>query len=433
MLQDRKLGPVSLAALLLSTHYGMGFLLGTAEQAFTQGLAGSLYAVSLGLGTFGLMLIARFYWTRVDQIWTLLGDRYGQQTRVTIGVMSWVSMIGIGAAQIISGTFILKVLGLPVLPSMVGLTLLIMLLSLLPMEKASWIYRSLLAVNFLALVYALSALHGLGDYGRSPLEFLPALEHMKPAQTLGIFLSTVLLIQVDMNCQQFLVQAKNLRSLYWGCILAALMLLALAMVPSVLVNTAQSAGILPPGLDGKETIPYILTWLGGGVGRPVGMALVAALLVPALGTGSSVLRIQTKTTLDFWPLLPNEQANRWLWAGLNGLICLAIALKASSIITLIVCFYAVYVAAVCVPFVAFLLDQVGYTFSASSLRLGLFMGSATALAILVLSLVTPQWLAFGSPELNIMIFGLGAGFLGLLGSQLVEMVFSTPTQAKEEI
>ncbi|NEQ97800.1 MAG: hypothetical protein F6K30_13955 [Cyanothece sp. SIO2G6] len=432
MLQDRKLGAFSLAALLLSTHYGMGFLLGTAEQAFTQGLAGSLYAVSLSLGTFGLILIARFYWTEVDQIWTILGDRYGNQTKFTIGVMSWISMIGIGAAQIIAGAFILKVLGAPVLPSMLGLTILIVLMSLLPMEKASWVYRSLLAINFLALIYSLSALHGLGDYVRSPVEFLPALEQVKPAQVLGISLSTVLLIQVDMNCQQFVVQTKNLRSLYWGCILAALMLLALAMIPSVLVNTAQSAGILPAGIDGKETIPYILTWLGGGPGRPVGMALVAALLVPALGTGSSVLRIQTKTTLDFWPLLPNEQANRWLWAGLNGLICLAIALKASSIITLIVCFYAVYVAAVTVPFVVFLLARAGYVFSDNSLRLGLFTGSAAALTTLVLSLVTPEWLTFGSPELNIVLFGIIASFLGLIGNQIVEMVFLPSTQVKEE-
>ncbi|MGK7889223.1 MAG: hypothetical protein AB4042_07805 [Leptolyngbyaceae cyanobacterium] len=432
MLQDRKLGAFALAALLLSTHYGMGFLLGTAEQAFNQGLAGSLYAVSLGLGTFGLILIARFYWSEVDQIWTLLGDRYGSQTKVTIGVMSWISLIGIGAAQIISGAFILKVLGLPVLPSMMGLTLLIVLMSLLPMEKASWVYRSLLILNFLALLYSLSALHGLGDYVRSPIEFLPALEQVQPVQLLGVSLSTVLLIQMDMNSQQFLVQAKNLRSLYWGCILAALMLLALAMIPSVLVNVAQSAGILPAELDGKETIPYILSWLGGGPGRPVGVALVAALLVPALGTGSSVVRIQTKTTLDFWSLLPNEQANRWLWSGLNGLICLAIALKASSIISLIVCFYAVYVAAVCVPFAAFLLDRAGYVFSDTSLRLGLFTGSAAALAVLVLSLVAPQWLAIGSPELNILIAGIAAGSLGLVGNQVVEMVFFAPTQVKEE-
>ena len=94
----------------------MGFLLGSAEKTFTLGAAGSLYAVSVGLGTIAVLVLAKFYWNKVEQIWTLLGNRYGSQVKILVGLISWSSLIGIEAVQIIAGAFILKVLGVPVLP-----------------------------------------------------------------------------------------------------------------------------------------------------------------------------------------------------------------------------------------------------------------------------------------------------------------------------
>jgi SSS family solute:Na+ symporter len=39
MLENRRLDTFSLAALLVSAHYGLGFLLGTAEKSLTLGAA----------------------------------------------------------------------------------------------------------------------------------------------------------------------------------------------------------------------------------------------------------------------------------------------------------------------------------------------------------------------------------------------------------
>lgn len=69
MSENRRLDAFSLAALLVSAHYGLGFLLGTAEKSLTIGIAGSLYAVCLGLGTLALLGLAKFYWTNIEQIW----------------------------------------------------------------------------------------------------------------------------------------------------------------------------------------------------------------------------------------------------------------------------------------------------------------------------------------------------------------------------
>ncbi len=432
MSENRRLDAFSLAALLVSAHYGLGFLLGTAEKSLTLDTAGSLYAVSLGLGTIALLGLAKFYWTQVEQIWTLLGNRYGSQVKILVGLMSWLSLIGIEAVQMISGAFILKVLGIPVIPSMVVLAILFTIVSLLPVEKAGFLFRGLLVLNFLALFYGLWVLHGLPKYLRSPLDFIPSLEQVSLPTLVGISLSTILLVLIDMKYQQFVVQAKDVQSLYQGCILAAILLLLLAFLPSSVVVAAKEAGILPTDIDGKETLPFILSWIGGGTNKPLSTVLIISLLVPALGVGSSILRVQTKTILDF-NILPSSNFNRLIITIFNALLALAVALRGGEIVNLIVSFYAAYVSAVLVPFIAYLLTQIkGYTFSSSSIRLSLIMSSLSASSVLVLTLTNHSFGVFGNVELNIMATGLPLGVLGLLVGQLIEKYFP-PSKIKEEM
>ncbi len=420
MAQNPKLDVFSLAAVLVSAHYGLGFLLGTAELSLTLGAAGSLYAVSLGLGTIALLGLAKFYWTKGEQIWTLLGSSYGNGVKVLVGLMSWSSLIGIEAVQIISGAFILNVLGMPTLPSMVVLTILFTIISLLPLEKFGWIFRGLLILNFLALLYGLYRLHGLPDYVRSPLEFTESLQQVTLPTKLGITLSTMLLIILDMRYQQFVLQAKDLQTLYKGCILAAISLLLLAFLPSSIVIAALRSGILPPDIDGKEILPFILSWIGGGTDKPLGIFLIASLLIPALGVGSNILRVQSKTVLDF-NIIPTFKFNQLLVVIVNACLSLAVALNGGAIINLIVFFYAVYVGAVFIPFAAYLIAETGYyTFSKMSVRLSLIVSSMSAMSTLLLTFVNPKISIFGSAELNILGLGILFGLLSLLVGQVIE-------------
>ena len=430
--ENRKLDTFSLAALLVSAHYGLGFILGTAEKSLTLGASGSLYAVCLGLGTIALLGLAKFYWIRVEQIWTLLGNRYGKSVKILLGFMSWLSLIGIESVQMISGAFILKVLGVSVLPSMLVLAILFTIASLLPVEKAGFLFRGLLVLNFLAMLYGLWALHGLPVYWRSPLEFFPSLQQVNPPDLVGIPLCTILLVLVDMKYQQFFVQAKDVRSLYQGCVLAAIVLLLLAFLPSSVVIAAQNSGILPAGIEGKETLPFILSWIGGGVDSPLGIVLMMSLVVPALGVGSSILRMQTKTILDF-NILPASNLNRLLITATNAFLALVVALRGGEIVNLIVYFYAAYVAAVFISFVAYVLAETEcYIFSKTSVRLSLLMGSLSASSVLILNLINSNVAVFGSVELNIMVMGILFSLLGLLVGQVIEKYFSAST-VKEEI
>jgi solute:Na+ symporter, SSS family len=236
-----------------------------------------------------------------------------------------------------------------------------------------------------------------------------------------------------MKCQQFVVQAKDVRTAYLGCILAALMLMALAFLPAAVVVAAQTVAILPPDLAGKEIIPYLLAWIGGGANCPWGRVLIAALVIPALGLGSNVLRIQTKTILDL-EVIPHAERHRIAIAGINALLALAIALRDGEIIGLILRFYAAYLSTVWMPFIAYLLAHMGvYYFSQLSVRVSLLLGSASALSGLAVTFVQPSF-AFHSPELTILLMGLGVGSLSLFSMQIIESFFAlSQTQDKTQV
>ncbi|MCX7592897.1 MAG: hypothetical protein N2235_03865, partial [Fischerella sp.] len=225
---NRSLDIISLATLLVSAHYGLGFILGTAEQALAIGTAGSLYAVSLGLGFLALLTLVKFYWHSVEQIWTLLGNRYGAPVKIGVALMSWTSLIGIEAVQMIAAAAILGIAGFSKLLSSFGLAMLFCLLSLFPVERASQIFRGLLLLNIGSLLYALWRLHSFSELELAPLEFLPTLYQVDWHEELGISIPTILLVTIDMKCQQFIVQARTVRTAYWGCVLAAIALVGLA-------------------------------------------------------------------------------------------------------------------------------------------------------------------------------------------------------------
>ncbi|PSB04614.1 hypothetical protein C7B64_03135 [Merismopedia glauca CCAP 1448/3] len=429
----RRLGIFSLAVLLVSAHYGLGFLIGTAEQAMVLGAAGSLYAVSVSLGTLALMFLVKLYWTEVAPIWTLLGDRYGKAVKLGVALMSWASLIGIESVQIVAAAAILKVAGIPELPSMVALTVSFCVLSLLPVERASWVFRGLLLSNILALFYALWRLDGLGNYWRSPLEFLPQLHQISPTEIIGVGVSTILIVTIDMKCQQFVVQARNLRTGYLGTSLAAIALFCLAFLPSSVAIAAQKAQILPPDINLKAVIPFVLAWVGGGANQFWGIVFIIALVVPALGLGSNVLRVQNKMVFD-WEVVPHFRGNHIVVAVINAILAFAIALKGGEIVSLIVCFYAAYLSAVWMPFLAYLLAYRGiYDFSVTSVRISLLCGALAAISALAIALFEPATILFNSAELTIMTVGMIAGSVSLLLSQLFIPIFANINPKNEEL
>jgi len=413
-LLSRQLGTFSLAALLVGANYGLGFILGTAEKALTQGVAGSLYAVSTGLGLFVLAGFARFYWTQQEPIWTLLGRRYGNAIKLFVGLMSWSWMLGVVAAQILGGAFILKCLGLPLLASLISMAILFAVLALLSVEKVGHIFKTLLAINSIVILYSLVRLGGISDYIRAPLHFLPALESIAIPQQVGTVLTTILLIPIGMQFQFFLVQSQTIQKAYRACLIGGIILILLAFVPSEVAIAARNSGILPAEIVGKEVIPYVVSWLGGGLHAPFGIFLMLFLLCSALGSGSGLLRSMNKTLFEL-ELFPKTDRLRAILAFSNVILALAIASRGGSIIGLMVSFYALYVSSVWIPFLAYLLDHNGqFRFSPTSIQLALIGGSGSAITVLMTTSIVPNSILWGSQQLSILVIGFSCSALGFL-------------------
>lgn len=411
---SRQLGTFSLAALLVGANYGLGFILGTAENALTQGTAGSLYAVSTGLGLFVLAGFARFYWIEQEPIWTLLGRRYGSSIKCFIGLMSWGWMLGVVAAQILGGAFILKCLGLPLFASLISLAVLFSILSLLSLDKVGNIFKWLLAINSIVILYSLIRLGGLSDYIHAPINFFPALKAIPIAQQMGTVLTTILIIPIGMQFQVFLVQSQTIQKAYHACILGGIVLIFLAFVPSEVAIVARDAGILPAEIVGKEVIPYVLSWLGGGLHEPFGIFLMLFLLCSALGSGSGLLRAMNQTLFEL-EFFPKSDRLRFSLTIANVMLALAIASFGGSILGLMVSFYALYVSSVWIPFLAYLLEGNGlFKFSVMSVRFALMGGSIASIAVLVTTSILPNSELWESQQLTILTIGFSFSALGFL-------------------
>ena len=430
---NRRLGPFAIAGLIVSGHYGMGFLLGTAESSVAWGTAGSLYPVALAFGTLLFLPIARLYWQDVAQLWTLLGDRYGRFLQQLSSVMSWLAFTGGLAAQIAAGAAILSVLGVPRLGATVGLALALGVLSVLPLHRLSWVLRGLLLVSLLALGTALVRLGGLPHYVSSPVSFTQALGNtVSWGEALGVFLTAAVTVPIDMKFQQFVVQGRSQKAVSWGCLGAAVMVLFLAMVPSVAVVAAQQSGILPEAIAPREIIPYVLGWLGGGLDHPLGILMVGTLLIPALGAGSTVFRIQSQLVMDS---LPERYGTRgWplaLVGLINGGLALMLALRGGSIIGLMVVFYAAYGAAVWWPFTAYVLERFGMVqLSPLAVQLSAGMAGIAAVGALVATQWEPAIAVAGSAELTVLLLGLGFGAIALVAGQMITVYWPEAQQVQ---
>lgn len=416
---ERSLNSLSVAAMLASVHYGIGFILGTGEKAYAFGAAGSLYAVSCGLGLIALACLAPFYWQKREPLWTLLGDQYGKRVRGPVMFLSWAWMTGVVASQLLGGAFIISSLRFSPTPVMFLLAVAVMLISLLPVDRAALLFQVLIVSSSLALIYALTQVGSLERYLQSVLDFAPALSGVGVGEVIGISLATVLITVLGMDFHQFVVRAQDRKVAQRGCLLAGAVLLLLAFLPSSVVVGASEQGIIPAGIDGKQTIPAVLLWIGEQTNQVVGLVLVLSLLIAALGSGAGVLRIMNRTLLDALVLTESPRRNRAIAVGNTALILL-VALSGQVLINLIVSFYTIYAAGVLLPLVLYVWEDRGKGKSPPiSVYFALILGGGIAIILLILSRFVDRPMLFGSNELTILVLGVLSSVFGLFLGRLL--------------
>lgn len=347
-----KLNWVSIGIGLATIHYGLGFLLGSGEAIYTQGPKGILYAVAAALGVFSLIFIAPFYLKEKYPIWDLMGKKYGKTVRHLIAFLSGFWMIGVIASQILSGAWALSLFGVNKLTSMTIISLLIFVLSVIDIGKLSKIFFYMLMFSSVTLLFVLFYI-GVRWIPESINSLFNSIKFITLNDLVGVIATTILVTFIGMDFHQFLVKAKDVDNAVKGATLGSVILLVLSILLLSVVNGSIKTGLIGSIADAKQTVPSILFNYGNMTAPFLGIVFLFSLVFVAAGSGSGVARMVAKTISDLDFLKKIKMDNRLL----TVLIAFLVSLTGSSIINLIVAFYAIYVASVFIPFMLFLLDR----------------------------------------------------------------------------
>ena len=347
-----KLNWISIGIGLTTVHYGLGFLLGSGEAIYTQGPKGILYAVAAALGVFSLIFIAPFYLKEKYPIWDLMGEKYGGTVRRLVAFLSGFWMVGVVAAQILGGAWALSLFGVNKFISMIIISLLIFILSVIDIGKLSKIFFYMLMFSSITLLMVLFYI-GIGWLPASINGLFNSIGLITPNDLVGIITTTILVTFIGMDFHQFIVKAKDADNAIKGAALGGVVLLALSALLLAVVNGSVKTGLIGSITDAKQTVPSILLNYGNIMTPFLGIIFSLPLVFVAAGSGSGVTRIVAKTIADLGFLKKTKVDNRLL----TVLMAFSVSLTGSSIINLIVAFYAIYVASVFIPFILFLLDR----------------------------------------------------------------------------
>ena len=387
---DRKLNFLKVAISLISLHYGLGFLLGTSEAVFNSGVLGLTYPLSCAAGLFLLSLISKFYWERKYPIWTLLGMSFGERVREGVCFLSWFWMIGIVASQVLGASFILGILGIPLHLGVVLTIIVISVLSLLPLEKLSNVFLLLLVLNSIAVIIGISKVVSAETFKWILTSMTRDFSSRSFLSILGVAVPTIFITLLGMDFHQFIVQAETPKQAFVGSIVGGLGLVLMTFLPVLITFGAINKGILPLGIDGKQVIPFVFLREGEKLGLPfLGKFLVVLLLTASLGSGSALTRILTLSFFDF-SFIPSKLRSKRNILLINSFVVFFLALTGRTIISLIVCFYAIYLSGVAIPFVVYVVGlgrSKNLIFSKQAVNYSLIVGFTTSLLILVFSLL----------------------------------------------
>lgn len=444
---DRDLTLPGIIGGLLTLHYGIGFILGTGERVYLTGASGAVYALSTGLGLLCFAFLAGFYWRARYLIWHLLGNQYGSRVRTTTNALSWVWMAGVTAAQILGGASALRVLGAPANLAMMIVAFAIAgfaaVFDVMENPKAiltrtasrttgvlgdrperikkirEWMLASILMMSTGALMFATWRLGGASLYLKSVQDFVPSLSQAPLGDVLGVGFATVLLTVIGMDFQQYVVRGRSQADAVWASVIAGICLIPMAFLPAA-VALAAKASLSNSVMDAKEAIPLVISVLGDRLSYGGGTILVGALSVAAVGSGMGLVRAMNASLRD--AVHTDGRLARHTASFVNVVVAFGIALLGETIVRTIVSFYAIYVAGVFVPFMAYLLDRTDRLhFSSRSIQASMWTGALVAAVIFAASIIDERHGSVISAGIHdwrefLMIIG------GMLGAVLVLLV-----------
>ncbi|MGF6976161.1 SSS family solute:Na+ symporter [Paraburkholderia sp. JPY465] len=382
-----RLGPIHVAALLVSASCGIAFLLGSGEMAIHSGMAGSLYAIVTAFGMFALGLVARKLWVVGEPIWEILGNQYGPAVRKAVALLSLVWMSGVLAAQIHGSIAVLATVGFKTFHSALATSAALLAISSVDLGVAALLFTLGLLASNLILLHALVLSGGLPVYLHAWPSFVHEVQTVPPVETLITVIAIGFLVLTGSDYQQFVIAARRPVDAWLGCVLAGIFLIAAGFLPAATVVAALRGGQLSGLNDYASAIPWIMLHTSGRAG-PICLGIVA---LAALGSGTAITRAMSSALMDLRPVIRrHELTSKCLIIA----TCCVIAIDGHSIVSTIVSLNAIYISAVGVLFV---LDQTGHPTTPRCAFAIMVSGGMSSLFVAILSWAhiahLPDWIS----------------------------------------
>ncbi|WP_296223701.1 hypothetical protein [Ralstonia sp. UBA689] len=375
---ERTLGPWNVAILLISASYGIGFVFGTGELARTIGMASSLYAAATGIGMVFLAAVAGTFWRLGAPVWGLFREKH-RALEAGVALLSSVWLLGIFSVQLQGAAAVLGLnFGLAPAWQHTIAGALVWLLGRLRPGRMGAVFTVFLAAASASLVVVIVLNGGIGLYARSwAMVATDAARYLSPTDIGVTVVSTIALVILGADYQQFVILARSRQAAVMGCVLAGVAVMLISTLPSTAVLAAMQSGHLAPALAAKETIPFLVVEPFGGRHGAIGQGILCVLLLAALGSGAAVAMAAAHATRQAlsWKRVPDSVVS--LAVVLGGI---AIAQIGTSMVGLIVSINTLFLTTVAVPLAATL---VGYG-SGRGCAWAMAAGFTSALAALCL-------------------------------------------------
>lgn len=351
----RNLTSWQVAISLVSMHYGIGMLIGTGQEIALNGAHGLLFALSAGLGLLAMLPLVNFYWREKYPLWDLFSTKYGAKSGYLTSFLSVFWMVGLIAGFIMGGSAAFKIFGLSRWVSTVLILLPIYILSLVQIKNLSKVFTGLLMLGSFFLVLVVLR-HGVGQLWLTPFQVAQSIAARSPFSTVAVITNIVLITVLGMDFHQFLVRAQTPTQAKRGIVIGSLLLFGL----SIVIGSAVLSGLpsLSQGGESIQVMPVLLLTTGKELIGRWGVLFMLPVLFVAIGSGSGITKIISQSIRD---MVPHARWTRP--SSLNVLIlgiALLFSLTESSLVQLIVSFYAIYIGSVFVPFLAYIAQKKGW-------------------------------------------------------------------------
>ncbi|WP_125591283.1 sodium:solute symporter family protein [Companilactobacillus jidongensis] len=285
MRASNKLPTFVLGILLMSEYIGAQSTVGTAQSAFSNGVAASwaIVAAVIGFILYGLFFVKRLYNTGGFTISSAVEQQYGHSTKIIVSIIMIYALFLVNVGNYISGAGVLvQILGikLPIAMVIVGIvsTIYFSFGGMKSVAYVSVIHTFVKYIGILiTLAFALVLTHGISPMVTKMPHFYFTLNgHIGWGTIIGWILTTVGAVFSTQFLVQAISSAKNAKAAQHASYLAAGLFIPLAIAIGLI---GVAAKFLFPTMNGLYALPVFLTHMNVFLAGFVATALVASVFV----------------------------------------------------------------------------------------------------------------------------------------------------------